>query len=248
MRKDIELAMQLAAPQHSNDWFRQRLGNFTGSQIGRLMKSGRAKGDIFSADAKKYMLKILSERDINFQTRSDDEEFSKYLNLTSISSKAMAWGSDHEWEARELYEETTGNIVTTCGALWLPELKGFADSPDGIVLDKDGCIEIKCCMPETFTQYKYFIYDAATLKEINDVYYWQVMSHMLATGAAWCDWIAYMPFDEKPLHIVRIERDEKALAQILERIALANEYIDNIKKEYNERRLRQHSDGNVRVA
>lgn len=229
MRKDIDIAMQLSAPQHSNDWHRQRHGNFTGSQVGRLMKSGRAKGDVFSADAKKYMLKILSERDVPSTVLMDDEQYDKYLNLVSVSSKAMAWGTDHEGEARELYEELTGNKVTLTGALWLPDLKGFADSPDGLVLDKDGCVEIKCCMPETYTQYKYFIHDAASLKEINDIYYWQVMSHMLATGAAWCDWIAYMPFDSKPLHIVRIERDEKAIEQIIERIGLANEYIEQIK-------------------
>lgn len=229
MRKDIEIAMQLSAPQHSLDWFRQRQGNFTGSQVGRLMKSGRAKADIFSADAKKYMLKILGERDVPSTVLMDDEQYDKYLALVSVSSKAMAWGTDKEPEARALYEELTGNTVTTTGALWLPELKGFADSPDGLVLDKDGCIEIKCCMPETYTQYKYFIHDAASLKDINDVYYWQVMSHMLVTGAAWCDWVAYMPFDSKPLHIVRIERDEEAIAQIIERLRLAEEYIENIK-------------------
>lgn len=229
MRKDIDTAMQLSAPQHTNDWHRQRHGNFTGSQVGRLMKSGRAKADIFSADAKKYMLKILGERDVPTSVLMDDEQFENYLRLTSVTSKAMAWGNDKEPEARQLYEELTGNKVTTTGALWLPELKGFADSPDGLVLDKDGCIEIKCPTPDTYTQYKYFISDAASLKEVNDVYYWQVFSHMLATGAAWCDWIAYMPFDSKPLHIVRIERDEAVIAQLVVRIGMANEYIESIK-------------------
>jgi hypothetical protein len=231
MRQDLDIAMQLSAPQHSNDWFRQRHGNFTGSQVGRLMHPGRGKSDIFSADAKKYILKILGERDVPSTVLMDDDQYSKYLDLTSIYSKAMAWGSDKEPEARELYEELTGNIVTTCGALWLPELKWFADSPDGLVIDKNGCIEIKCCMPETYTTYKYFIHDAAGLKDVNDIYYWQVMSHMLVTGAEWCDWMAYMPFDSKPLHIVRIERDEKAIAQIIERIGLANEYVETIKKK-----------------
>ena len=221
--------MQLSAPQHSLDWFRQRQGNFTGSQVGRLMKSGRAKADIFSADAKKYMLKILGERDVPTSVLMDDAQYDKYLALVSVTSKAMAWGTDKEPEARALYEELTGNKVTTTGALWLPELKGFADSPDGLVLDKDGCVEFKCCMPETYTQYKYYVHSADDLKDINDVYYWQVMSHMLVTGAAWCDWVAYMPFDSKPLHITHIKRDEKALAQLVERIGLANEYIEQIK-------------------
>ena len=236
MRTDIDTAMLLSAPQHSNDWYRQRLGNFTGSQVGRIMKSGRAKSEIFSADGKKYMLKVLSERDINKQVLMDDNEFDKYLHLVSVSSKAMAWGTEHEHEARELYEEITGNKVTTTGAIWLPELKGFADSPDGICIEADGTIEVKCCMPETYTQYKYFIHDGASLKDINDIYYWQVMSHMLATGAAWCDFIGYMPFDNKPLHIVRIERDEEAINQLRERINLANEWIDNLKNtQKNER-------------
>lgn len=44
--------------QHSIEWFRKRLGNFTGSQIGLLMKKGRS--DYFSDTAKTYIYQVAS--------------------------------------------------------------------------------------------------------------------------------------------------------------------------------------------
>ena len=41
----------------------------------------------------------------------------------------------------------------------------------------------------------------------------------------------------KSAHIITIERDDKVISQLMERIELANEYIDNLKKKYNERIL-----------
>ena len=42
--------------QHSIEWFRKRLGNFTGSQIGLLMKKG--KSDYFSDTAKLIFIRL----------------------------------------------------------------------------------------------------------------------------------------------------------------------------------------------
>lgn len=42
--------------QHSIEWFRKRLGNFTGSQVGLLMKKGRT--DYFSDTAKTYIYQV----------------------------------------------------------------------------------------------------------------------------------------------------------------------------------------------
>ena len=64
--------------QHSIEWFRKRLGNFTGSQIGLLMKKG--KSDYFSDTAKTYIYQVASERDMNPEIINDDVEFEKYLN------------------------------------------------------------------------------------------------------------------------------------------------------------------------
>ena len=60
--------------QHSIEWFRKRLGNFTGSQIGLLMKKGRS--DYFSDTAKTYIYQVASERDMNPEIINDDVEIS----------------------------------------------------------------------------------------------------------------------------------------------------------------------------
>lgn len=73
--------------QHSIEWFRKRLGNFTGSQIGLLMKKGRS--DYFSDTAKTYIYQVASERDMNPEIINDDVEFEKYLHQVCVNTKAM---------------------------------------------------------------------------------------------------------------------------------------------------------------
>ena len=94
--------------QHSIEWFRKRLGNFTGSQIGLLMKKGRS--DYFSDTAKTYIYQVASERDMNPEIINDDVEFEKYLHQVCVNTKAMQWGTDQEENARELYDVYVGKL------------------------------------------------------------------------------------------------------------------------------------------
>lgn len=73
--------------QHSIEWFRKRLGIFTGSQIGLLMKKGRS--DYFSDTAKTYIYQVAAERSMNPAIINDDVLFEKYLNQTCVNTKAM---------------------------------------------------------------------------------------------------------------------------------------------------------------
>ena len=41
--------------QREISWFRSRFGNFTGSEVHNLMKSGRKKDEVWSETAKSYM-------------------------------------------------------------------------------------------------------------------------------------------------------------------------------------------------
>jgi hypothetical protein len=49
---------------------------------------------------------------------------------------------------------------------------------------------------------------------------------MACTDAEFCDFIAYCPFVENPIHIVRINRDVDAIAFIEERVQLAETIIE----------------------
>ena len=115
--------------QHSIEWFRKRLGNFTGSQIGLLMKKGRS--DYFSDTAKTYIYQVASERDMNPEIINDDVEFEKYLHQVCVNTKAMQWGTDQEENARELYERLTGRHIVETGSCKHPAIEHFASSPDG---------------------------------------------------------------------------------------------------------------------
>lgn len=229
MRHDINEILAAQPTQHSLDWYRVRLGKFTGSQVGRLMKSGRGKDEVFSKDALAYINEIVAERMLNPAVVEVDDLFEEYLMQTTASSKALAWGVDQELNARGMYVSMTGRKVTSCGAIQFCEF--FADSPDGLVLDENGTIEIKCPMPTTHTTYLAQVHDAESLKALKPEYYWQCMSHMVAANAEWCDWMSYCPFSKKPLHIVRIERDGDAIGQMLTRVAMAEELAKDIIKK-----------------
>lgn len=231
MRNDLNDILASQPTQHSLDWYRVRLGRFTGSQVGRLMKSGRGKDDIFSKDALAYINEVVAERMLNPSVVMMDELFEEYLLQVTASSKALAWGNDQEMNARGMYASITKRKVTSCGAIQLCDY--FADSPDGLCIEDNGAIEIKCPQNKTHTDYLVGVHDAESLKAIKPEYYWQCMAHMTVSGADWCDWMSYCPFSKKPLHVVRIERDSSAIATLLDRLELAeqraNEMIQQIQ-------------------
>ena len=61
--------------QRTADWHRARLGHFTGSQIVKLMGTGRKKEDVFSATAISYIFQVASERLLSEKVVEDDEMF-----------------------------------------------------------------------------------------------------------------------------------------------------------------------------
>lgn len=213
--------------QHSIDWYRDRLGYITGSKVGVLMKSGRTKDKVFSDTAKTYLYQIAGERALNPRIVNDDEMLKFYIDQTTSQSKAMRFGTEQEGNARDLYVERTGREVKEVGLCHHAKIKYLASSPDGVTYDGDtlGCVEIKCPALSTYSQYVAEISDNDTLKKVNPDYYYQCQNHMACTGGQFCDFIAYCPFVENPIHIVRITRDEDAIALIEERVALAEEII-----------------------
>ena len=219
MRADLKDIIAGQPTQHSLNWYRVRLGKFTGSQVGRLMKRGKG-GEYFAKDAMSYITEVVAERMLNPSVVYVDELFEEYLLQATATSKAMAWGSDQEMNARGLYASLRKCKVTSCGAV---EVEGtwFASSPDGVLLDEDGVIEIKCPTNTTHTAYMRNVHDAESLKAVKPEYYWQCMSHMMVTGAKFCDWMSYCPFSKKPLHVVRIDRDDDALIELREHITAA---------------------------
>lgn len=228
MRKDIATLIEQSPRQNSTDWYKARLGHFTGSQVGRLMKKGRGKDADWSADALSYIKEVASERLINPLVVDIDEYFDEYLDLTMTSSKMIAWGHDNEDKALKAYSKLTGNKVTKCGSLPHESVGCFWDSPDGLLLEVDGVAEVKCPAPKTHGLYLMSVHTPASLLEIKPEYYWQCIAHMAVTGASFCDWMSYCKFDTIPLHIIHFERDEEVISRLTQRIEEADKLAKDL--------------------
>lgn len=220
--------------QRSLEWHRLRCGCITGSKVADIMKSGRKKDDVFSETAKSYLYQVAGERLFNPTFLNDDGIFQDYIDQVSVSTKAMQWGSDQEDAAKSLYMQMNfpeGEIteLSSCKHDTIPY---FAASPDGAIYGRDGgdikIIEVKCPNINTYMKYRTLIHDAASLKEVEPKYYWQMMAEMSCTGATSGIFITYCPWLSKPIHWAEIERNGDDVKLMESRVMLANEFIDEI--------------------
>ena len=134
----------------------------------------------------------------------------------SFTSNWMERGTELEPEAKEWYELETYNKVHNGGFFEYNDWIGA--SPDGLIGD-GGLIEIKC--PKFST-----IMDYLLKKELPKTYYYQVHGQLLVTDRKWCDFVAYHP-KFKNL-IIRVERDKKIDAEILDKLFKAIKEVEQI--------------------
>ena len=221
--------------QRSLDWYRLRCGHITGSKVADIMKSGRKKDEVFSETAKAYLFQVAGERLFNPTFLNDDGIFQDYIDQVSVNTKAMQWGSDQEDAAKSLFMQMNfpeGEIteLSSCKHDTIPY---FAASPDGaIYYGRDGedlkIIEVKCPNINTYMKYRTLIHDAASLKETEPKYYWQMMAEMSCTGAKGGIFIVYCPWLSKPIHWADIGRVEDDIKLMEDRVILANDFINEI--------------------
>lgn len=220
--------------QRSLEWHRMRCGCITGSKVADIMKSGRKKDEVFSDTAKSYLFQVAGERMFNPTFLNDDGIFQDYLDLTSVSTKAMQFGSDQEDAAKSLFMQMNfpeGEIteLSSCKHDTIPY---FSASPDGAIYGRDGedikIIEVKCPNINTYMKYRTLIHDEASLKETEPKYYWQMMAEMSCTGAKSGIFIVYCPWLSKPIHWAEIERVEDDIELMEQRVILANDFINKI--------------------
>lgn len=220
--------------QRSLTWYRNRVGHITGSKVADIMKSGRKKDEIFSETAKAYLFQVAGERLFNPTFLNDDGIFQDYIDQVSVNTKAMQWGADQEDAAKSLYMQMNfpeGEIVELSSCKH-DTISYFAASPDGAIYGRDGedlkIIEVKCPNINTYMKYRTLIHDAASLKEVEPKYYWQMMAEMSCTGASSGIFITYCPWLSKPIHWAEIERNGDDVMLMEARVMLANEFIDEI--------------------
>lgn len=218
--------------QRTDEWLKLRLGIFTGSEIGKLMKTSRKKDETFGDTARSYIYKKAAERDLLDEVKNDEELWELYKNQYSFSSKAMEFGTEQEHYARNLYEKVTGRHIVEVGSCMHPSIPNFSSSPDGFFYDENtgerGCLEIKVPNIDTYYKYRTEITKGADLLTVNPDYYYQCLSHMACCEAQWTDFVCFNPFLKHNIHIVRILPDENVFAEMEKRIRIANDIIDEL--------------------
>jgi predicted phage-related endonuclease len=173
--------------QRSPEWHQARVGLFTASRASDMMatvKSGEA------AARRDLRVQLVVER---LTGRSAD---SGYVNAD------MQRGMDKEGDALAAYEALTGHLVRSVGFVAHDTLP-VGCSPDGIIGEFEGVLEMKC--PRSATHLGYL-----RSKTIPKEYLYQVTHALWITGAQWADFVS---FDDRfPAHLqvfrVRVPRNE----------------------------------------
>ena len=166
-----------------------------------------------------------------------DEAFLEDNELRQINNKAVNHGEFWEGDARNLYSEEMGYDVYEVGFIPLENYEKFAGgSPDGVINNENGIIEIKCAWnPEVHQDYLLFE-KPEDLKEYNIQYYAQMQMNMIVTKTIFCDFVAFDPRTSvsKQLKVLRIPKDEEMCLLLMERIELAKQYYKERMKKLDE--------------
>lgn len=190
--------------QGSAAWKAERCGKVTASKLSDLMAKTKTGPGASRAD---YLAMLVAER----LTGNPAEGY---------TNAAMAWGTEHEGEARMAYGAKAGYFVEQVGFMPHPTIPMSGASPDGLC-DDDGMVEIKC--PKTATHIE-------TLRgaPIDRKYVLQMQWQMACTGRQWCDFCSYDPRlpDTMRLFIKRVPRDDALIATMEAEVRVFLQEVD----------------------
>lgn len=202
--------------QRTPEWFQERCGCLTASQVAPLFEMGRD-----GKPKKAYydlIEKIVAER-ISGEVQSN------------FTTPAMQWGIDHEDDARMEYQIRTGEVVDLTGFVLHPNIAWLGASPDGLI-GKDGLLEIKC--PNTATHLR-----RIKAGVVPPEYRPQMLLQCLCTGRKWCDYVDYDPrcrgrFEHLAYWCIRYEPTEEELTDAIDRccsfLSLVESHMQELEK------------------
>ncbi len=188
--------------QNTPEWMELRRGKFTSSTFSDLF----AKPSTLTYQ--KAIYKVVYER----MTGEQAEE--------GYKNSYMERGHAMEVLAKNWYEQEKFCLVDN-GGFCEPEdelLGWIGDSPDGLV-EQDGTVEIKSKIFNTMI-------DCLLNKKIPTTHYWQIHGHIYIADRAWCDYVIYHP--KLTPFIIRVNRDEKVIAELKEKLKESIEYAQSI--------------------
>lgn len=186
--------------QKSAEWFKQRKGRVTGSNVGAALNLNPYKtpDDLIRQMVREY--------------HGAEPEF--------VSNVATEWGSFNEEGAQAEYTMETGNAVEECGFFVHPEHEWLGASPDGKV-NGYGVLEIKCPFGQR-------VKNPPTFKSAKEQehYFAQMQIEMACTGAQYCDFYQWAPHGSK---LEYVQRDDEWLAWVIPEIkAFHDRYLSEL--------------------
>ena len=237
-----------AIGQRNMAWHHERLGRFTSSRFGDLMKVGKpataqlrkslekeiGEGKITPAFYKQQIEEIKAiEYDGRFGDACKTYVYEKIGEILTQSvhqsggSAATEWGTDQEENAVKWYMEKTGEKVIPIGFIKFGELAG--GSPDGKKVDSNGVIEVKCPFnPANHIR-------TLITEQVPSQYFYQVHGNIMVTGSDHADYISFDPRmidDSLKMVIIRVERDEEIINEIKNRIQEVADYMRTLIEKY----------------
>jgi len=165
--------------QRTPEWFKQRRGRFTASEIHRLMG---AKG--LGKTGETYVMEKVCEE--------------LGAEMPQVSTYAMDRGTELEPYAKRHYCGAFMANITPCPFMIAPWCDDAGASPDGIVTgwetqDKIKLIEIKCPLNPVHHIQNFMIKSADDLRLLRPEYYYQVQMQMAVFDFNACDFVSYYP-------------------------------------------------------
>lgn len=196
--------------QRSNEWYEQRLGRFTASEIHALM-GAKELGETGLSLARKKAQEIVFGRDESWNIETWD----------------MKRGIEQEERAFDIFKERMAKeFIEVEKASFFPLGLNSGASPDGLV-GQNAVLEIKCPRPEKFFE----LIEKGT-DAIDKKYYYQMQLQMKCTNSEQCHFFNYVVWNGQELtHEIVVKYDQAVVSKILERIESAAKERDLIVKD-----------------
>jgi YqaJ-like viral recombinase domain len=216
-----------------DQWYADRWGKFTASEIHKLLAKGSGT-EMFGVGARTYIKKKAIEKETVF-----------WENPRLEFAKPLLWGKRYEEPAYERYVKVTGNTsmryMGTDSPIFLTYNKDSGGSPDGLLGEGEAIhlgLELKC--PEqSATHWDHLgLKDQFDLREYTIEYYAQIQFLLMITKAP-C--FHFVSFDErfkdksKRLHIIEVFPEKTFQAGLNIRILQAAKERDKLIEEKNKR-------------
>lgn len=163
-----------------------RVGNFTSSEIGLLMKEGKVKGS-FGVPALTYIEQKNIERRLGRSLESES------------NARPLIWGKLMEGRVFDLL----GLEYSLCSQETIkhPDCNFWYGSTDGMKHEEPkAVIDIKC--PHTLLSFVQLV-ECSTVEELIDKhkdgekYFWQLVSNAILTDSDFAELIVYMPYQSE---------------------------------------------------